>query len=169
MKEKERMARIRNQNMKTTILLIAIALVVMCNTLGAQEVRRAVPVVPGNTEWRSLPRETTWQWLVRTGMCTTGLCEGGHGGAAFINWGEAKEPVYDNTEIEPDEILLAPYPFTEPAPDNPLYNAEAEQEIKRRLRGGVHDETVTRVYRRGVFVGYARARRVQPDDGRIEI
>jgi hypothetical protein len=80
----------------------------------AQEIRRATYA----DKWRSLPHENTWQWLVRTGMCMIGGCERARGGLAYMNWGEAQQPVYDNIEVKPDEILLAPYPFKEPAPDN---------------------------------------------------
>jgi hypothetical protein len=145
--------------------LIAVLIALIAATASAQEIRRALPVVvkaQAADKWRSLPHETTWQWLVRTGMCTTGLCEGGHGGMAYMNWGDAHAPVYDNVEIEPHEVLLAPYPFTEPAPSNPLYNAQAEREIKTRMRSGVHDTGTARVYRLGVFVGYLRMERVQP-------
>jgi hypothetical protein len=106
------------KQMKTTILLIAIALALGAQTAAtAQEVRRAVPMAPDYSvdKWRSLPRETTWGWLSRTGMCTAGDCEGGHGGTAYMNWGDAIPPVYDNIEIEPEEVLLAPYAIAGPA------------------------------------------------------
>jgi len=104
-------------------------------------------------KWRALPNESTWQWLVRVRMCTTGDCQNGdHGSMAFMNWGDDTPPVYDNVEMEPDEKLVSSYPFREPSPSEPFYDERAEESIQ------VHDNyngwIVSRMFRRGVFVGY---------------
>jgi hypothetical protein len=141
--------------MKMSIIaLITVFVAATTTLLTAQdvEVRRAVQL----DKWRSLPHETCWQWLVRTGMCITGRCDGGHGTMAYMNWGDAHAPVYDNLEVEPDAELMVEYPFMEPNPREPRYSARAEREIKTRMRNGVHDETLSRVYRRGMFEGYTR-------------
>jgi len=60
--------------------------------------------------------ETTWQWLKRTGNCNTGSCQGGHGGLAYMNWGDDAPPVYNNIELAPDAPLATEHPFQQPAP-----------------------------------------------------
>jgi hypothetical protein len=120
------------------------------------------PVSQTDEKYRTRPNETCWQWLERTGLCKSGGCQEAqqsHETIAYLNWGNDSAPIYDNIEIEADQVLLAPYPFIEPKPDNPLYIEAAEQEIKTRMRDGVHGELTARKYRRGVFVGYIRLNR----------
>jgi hypothetical protein len=146
----------------------------------AQDVRKALPVevrraIPAHdrvererdgsrnkdTDTRiSLPGENTWQWLKRQGFCDIGPCEGG--GFAFLNWTDAQPPVYDNVEVEPDAPLVASRPFAEPKPGDLFFDERAEQEIKTRMRNGVHDIDTMRVFRRGVFIGYTRRTNTSP-------
>jgi hypothetical protein len=125
---------------------LIIALLAVVAGVQAQEIRRAIPVDP----WRSQHGETCWQWLTRTGLCTTGGCDKSSSPVAYLNWGDHEAAVFDNIELQPAEILLAPYPFIEPDETNPLYDGEAEIEIETRAK----NLGISRIYRRGVFVGY---------------
>jgi hypothetical protein len=122
------------------LLLLAVLAVIQCF---AQDTTRF-----------SLPGENTWQWLKRQHFCDVGACSGA--GLAFMNWGSAEPPVYDNVEIEPDKPLVASQPFKEPRPGDMFYDEIAEREIKTRTRNGVRDTATVRVFRRGVFIGYLR-------------
>jgi hypothetical protein len=138
------------------IRLIIIAALLLLNALAKAdpEVRRAEPV----DKWRSLHGETCWQWLNRVGYCTTGGCEGGKSNdLAYLNWSDESAPFLDNIEMEPNEVLLAPYPFIEPDITNQAYDYDAETEI--RTRSESDDIMISRVYRRGIFVGYVITQR----------
>jgi hypothetical protein len=135
--------------------MLLTALTLFCCRAYAQEIRRAEPV----DKWRTLHGETCWHWLKRTGNCTKGGCEDDTGGGmAYLNWGDHKAPIMDNVEIEPGKPLLAPYPFIEPEITNPLYDYDAESEIRTRES----NSGLTRVYRRGVFVGYTITTPAEP-------
>jgi hypothetical protein len=128
--------------MKTSATVAVMLAAVLLAAAGQQlEAPKGLPM--------ALPNENTWQWLVRNHLCTSGGCQGGSS-LAYVNWGDAKAPIYDNIEVAPDLKLIASFPFEEPKPDNPRYDAAVELEIKTRI----HDENVFRVYVRGVFVGY---------------
>jgi hypothetical protein len=164
------------QLVQLKLLLLLATLAIMAATATAQEVRRAVPVEIR----KAIPvtNETCWQWLKRTGNCTTGDCQGGHGSMAYMNWGDDTAPIYDNVEIEPDEVLVSAHPFREPSPSEPFFDPRAEQQI--RARANDHGWIVSRLFRRGAFVGYIVWRPPVPmmvvkvfrrgvRDGRIEI
>ena len=133
------------------LLLLLATLAITAATATAQEVRRAVPVEIR----KAIPvtNETCWQWLKRTGNCTTGGCGDGHGDIAYMNWGDDTAPIYyDNVEVEPDEVLVSAHPFREPSPSEPFFDPRAEQQI--RARANDHGWIVSRLFRRGAFVGY---------------
>jgi hypothetical protein len=96
--------------------------------------------------------ESTWQWLKRTGNCNTGSCQGGHGGLAYMNWGDDAPPVYNNIELAPDAPFATEHPFQQPAPGQRFYDDRCEELI--HTHASDDGWCWSRLYRRGVHIGY---------------
>jgi hypothetical protein len=109
-----------------TLITIILSVLLICGTAMAQEIRRAIPVKPSVTS----PTESGRQWMKRT------FKDGEYMPYAF--------------EVDYDSPLATDKPYELPRRGNPFFNEHLEQMV-----GGHDNYNTVRVFKCGVFIGYA--------------